>query len=79
MSENTAEIFITGMTCGGCEKSVVNTITSVDGVDRAHADRHQNMAVVTWAAGLSPEARNQALQSICAKVEAAGFECRLAP
>lgn len=69
------EFRIQGMTCGGCEQSVSRTISAFAEVADVHVDRGQNKAVVTWKDAVSPDGQAKASQSVCAAVEAAGFEC----
>jgi len=73
--EDYTTMTVKGMTCGGCEKSVVATASSVAGVTSVTADRHQNEARISWDASLAPAAKAQALVDVCAAIEAAGFDC----
>lgn len=69
------EFRIEGMTCGGCEQSVTRTISAIAEVADVRVERAQNKAVVTWKDAISSDSQAKASQSICAAVEAAGFEC----
>jgi copper chaperone len=42
------DIKVTGMTCGGCERSVQNALTSRQGVQSAKADRNANLVTVEF-------------------------------
>jgi copper chaperone len=42
------EIKVAGMTCGGCERSVQNALTSRKGVAAAKADRNAGMVAVEF-------------------------------
>ena len=75
---NPSEFRIEGMTCGGCEQSVLRTISAIPEVAAVQVNRAQQQALVSWKEGLTPQAQGQACQSICAAVEAAGFDCALA-
>jgi copper chaperone len=76
MGQTESTFRIDGMTCGGCEKSVVRAISSMNEVVHVDIDRSQNKAVVRWASELNADAERLAQEKLCACVEAAGFECR---
>ena len=42
------EIKVSGMTCGGCERSVQNALTSRKGVSAAKADRNAGVVAVEF-------------------------------
>jgi copper chaperone len=42
------EIKVSGMTCGGCERSVQNALTSRKGVAAAKADRNAGLVAVEF-------------------------------
>jgi len=42
------EIKVSGMTCGGCERSVQNALTSRAGVKAATADRNKGVVAVEF-------------------------------
>ena len=42
------EIKVSGMTCGGCERSVQNALTSRKGVTAAKADRNAGVVAVEF-------------------------------
>lgn len=71
----TTEFHIQGMTCGGCEQSVSRTISTIAEVASVQVDRSQSKAVVTWRDALGPDGQAMASKSVCAAVEAAGFDC----
>ncbi len=58
MSDTTTIITlkVTGMTCGGCVKTVTNALQSVDGVTEARVDLDSGMAEVKAEAGADPNA-----------------------
>lgn len=66
---------VQGMTCGGCEKAVVNTALSVHGVLRAEADRTKNQLAIAWKKELDETARMQSAKALCKAVSTAGFDC----
>lgn len=61
------ELKVQGMTCGGCERSVQNALTSHAGVVAAKADRTAGTVVVEF----DPERINEA--AIAKAITAAGF------
>jgi copper chaperone len=63
-----AEFKVQGMTCGGCERSVQNALTSHKGVVAAKADRASGKVEVEFdPAQIQPDALAKA-------ITAAGFE-----
>ena len=46
------DIKVSGMTCGGCERSVQNALTSRKGVASARADRAAGLVSVEFDAGV---------------------------
>lgn len=78
MTTLTSEFSVEGMTCGGCEKSVVNAISTLPGVAQASADRQHNRVIVTWQNGITQPDQQRQSQAICEAIEAAGFDCRVA-
>lgn len=76
MAPHTAEFTVEGMTCGGCEKSVIHATSTLPGVAQVVADRHQNRVIVTFQQTLAETEHHQAIQTICQAIEAAGFDCR---
>ncbi|MCC7257589.1 MAG: heavy-metal-associated domain-containing protein [Gammaproteobacteria bacterium] len=44
----TVQIKVSGMTCGGCERSVQNALTSRQGVASARADRNAGVVSVEF-------------------------------
>ncbi len=62
-----AELKVQGMTCGGCERSVQNALTSHDGVVAAKADRTAGTVVVEF----DPERINA--PALAKAIAAAGF------
>lgn len=69
------EFRVTGMTCGGCEQSVMRTMSTIAEVASVSVDRSQNKAVVTWKESIDADSQAKASRSICEAVEAAGFDC----
>lgn len=50
------EIKVDGMTCGGCERSIQNALTSRDGIRTAAADRSQGLVKVDFDPALIQQA-----------------------
>ncbi|MBU3724774.1 MAG: heavy-metal-associated domain-containing protein [Burkholderiaceae bacterium] len=69
------EFRVQGMTCGGCEQSVIRTISALAEVASVRVDRGQEKAVVTWKDSITSDGQARASKSVCEAVEAAGFEC----
>lgn len=44
----TVKIRVSGMTCGGCERSVQNALTRREGVTSARADRNEGVVSVDF-------------------------------
>jgi len=62
------EIKVSGMTCGGCERSVQNALTSRKGVSAAKADRNAGVVAVEFD---SAQIQRPALEKAIAE---AGFK-----
>ncbi len=77
MTHMTSVFSVEGMTCGGCEKSVVNATSALPGVAQVVADRQQNRVVVTWKEAVTAPEQQRYSQAICDAIEAAGFDCRI--
>lgn len=61
----TTKLTVTGMSCDGCERTVVEALEGVDGVESATADRDDEVAVVEGDAEPG---------ELVAAVENAGYE-----
>lgn len=70
------EFEVLGMTCGGCEKSVVRCIEAIPHVGSVAIDRAANKAAVMWTDGATAGDQQTASLQICQAVEDAGFDCR---
>ena len=57
---------VTGMSCSGCEENVVDSLTSLEGVDSVDAD-HENDSVEVTSEGVSTD-------DLTAAIEDAGYE-----
>ena len=66
----TVTLGISGMTCGGCVKSVTRVLSALDGVAKADVSLEKQNAVVDYDPG------KVAVDALKASVEAAGFEIR---
>lgn len=64
----TVTLGISGMTCGGCVKSVTNVLTALDGVTKAEVSLEKACAVVDYDSG------KVGLDQFKRSVEDAGFE-----
>ncbi|MCE7903775.1 MAG: heavy-metal-associated domain-containing protein [Gammaproteobacteria bacterium PRO9] len=64
----TAEFNVQGMTCGGCERSVQNALTSHKGVKTAKADRTANKVSVEFDPAVIQK------DAIAKAIVAAGYE-----
>lgn len=64
----TVTLGISGMTCGGCVRSVTNVLKALDGVAKADVSLEKNHAVVEYDPG------KVQLAQIKRSVEEAGFE-----
>ena len=62
------EFKVQGMTCGGCERSVQNALTSQAGVSSAKADRTAGTVAVEFDPALIQQA------ALAKAITAAGFE-----
>jgi copper chaperone len=59
----TATLNISGMTCGGCVRSVSNVLNALDGVVKADVSLDKHCAVVDYdAAKVNPDQLKQAVQ-----------------
>lgn len=67
---STVEYTVTGMTCGHCEKSVVEEVTEVPGVVSATADRDRELLRISTGGELTDE-QNAA---VIAAVAEAGYQ-----
>ena len=59
---------ISGMTCGGCVKSVQNALAQIDGVNSVHVGLEQNNAVIEF-----DESKTNT-QALAEAIEDAGFD-----
>jgi len=64
----TVTLGISGMTCGGCVRSVTNVLTALDGVAKAEVSLEKACAVVDYDPG------KVRLDQLKHSVEEAGFE-----
>lgn len=64
----TVTLGISGMTCGGCVKSVTNVLTALDGVTKAEVSLEKACAVVDY------DSSKVGLDQFKRSVEDAGFE-----
>ncbi|MFA5914644.1 MAG: heavy-metal-associated domain-containing protein [Burkholderiales bacterium] len=64
----TVTLGISGMTCGGCVRSVTNVLKALDGVAKAEVSLEQRSAVVDYDPG------KVGLDQLKRSVEEAGFE-----
>ena len=64
----TVTIAISGMTCGGCVRSVGNVLKALDGVAKAEVSLEKNNAVVDYDPG------KVGIEQLKRSVEEAGFE-----
>ncbi len=64
----TVTLGISGMTCGGCVRSVTNVLKALDGVAKADVSLEKNHAVVEYDPG------KVQLAQLKRSVEEAGFE-----
>jgi len=64
----TVTVGISGMTCGGCVRSVGNVLKALDGVAKAEVSLEKNNAVVDYDPG------KVGLEQLRRSVEGAGFE-----
>ncbi len=72
-------LIVQGMTCGGCEQSVRNAIMQSEEITGAQIDRAKNQVVIVFKPGLADAGKKTAaIKEIIARIEAAGFDCRLA-
>ena len=64
----TVTLGISGMTCGGCVRSVTNVLKAQDGVAKAEVSLEKNNAVVEYDPG------KVRVEQLKRSVEEAGFE-----
>jgi copper chaperone len=64
----TVTLGISGMTCGGCVRSVTNVLTALDGVAKAEVSLEKNNAVVDY------DPAKVAVEQLKRSVVEAGFE-----
>jgi copper chaperone len=64
----TVTLGISGMTCGGCVRSVGNVLKALDGVAKAEVSLEKNNAVVDY------DPAKVAVEQLRRSVEEAGFE-----
>ena len=64
----TVTLGISGMTCGGCVRSVTNVLTALDGVAKADVSLEKRSAVVDYDPG------KVGLEQLKRSVVEAGFE-----
>ena len=64
----TVTLGISGMTCGGCVRSVGNVLKALDGVAKAEASLDKNNAVVDYDPG------KVGIEQLKQSVKEAGFE-----
>ena len=64
----TVTLGISGMTCGGCVRSVTNVLKALDGVAKADVSLEKRSAVVDYDPG------KVGLEQLKRSVEEAGFE-----
>jgi len=64
----TVTLGISGMTCGGCVKSVTNVLAALDGVTKADVSLEKKCAVVVY------DPAKVGLDQLKRSVEDAGFE-----
>lgn len=68
MTETTLTLRVEGMTCGGCEASLVRVLSQVDGVLRAEASHVRREVKVYVDADRAPSE-----EALTAAVDRAGF------
>jgi len=64
----TVTLGISGMTCGGCVRSVTNVLKALDGVSKAEVSLEKNNAVVDYDPG------KVGIEQLKRSVVEAGFE-----
>ena len=64
----TVTLGISGMTCGGCVRSVTNVLTALDGVAKADVSLEKRSAVVDY------DPAKVAIEKLKSSVVEAGFE-----
>jgi copper chaperone len=68
MQMQTVTLGISGMTCGGCVRSVTNVLTALDGVAKADVSLEKKSAVVEYDPG------KVQIEQLKRSVVEAGFE-----
>lgn len=66
----TVTLGISGMTCGGCVKSVTRVLSALDGVAKADVSLEKQCAVVDYDPG------KVAVEAMKQSIEGAGFEIK---
>ncbi len=61
------EINVKGMVCGGCEKRVINAVSSIEGVENVIANHETGKVDIVYKESID-------VQSIKDKIEDIGFE-----
>lgn len=61
------EINVKGMVCGGCEKRVINAVSSIEGVENVIANHETGKVDIVYKESVD-------VQSIKDKIEDIGFE-----
>lgn len=61
------EIKVKGMVCGGCEKRVINAVSSIEGVENVIANHETGKVDIVYKESVD-------VQSIKDKIEDIGFE-----
>ena len=59
----TRTVYIEGMMCGHCERTVKGLLEALDGVSEAQVSHEKGIAVVTLTSAVSDEALKQAVES----------------
>lgn len=65
MSENQIQFHVENIKCGGCEKSIIKGLNSIEGLSNVVIDRDQQMVNVT--------ADNSLREAIAAKLKSMGY------
>jgi copper chaperone len=68
MNMETTTIKVSGMSCGGCVKSVTGVLAALDGVARAEVSLEQAQAVIEF------DAARVSRDQLAAAIEDAGFD-----
>jgi Cu+-exporting ATPase len=67
------ELRVTGMTCSGCARNVVEALRGVPGVDHAEVQLEASRAVVHWRSDATPD-----FEALARSVKGAGYNAELA-